>query len=105
MEEAYYTHARWRVKPGREEEFVEAWRVLASFYASEPNAIGHGTLIRSLDDPSVFYAFGPWRTIEDIDAASGGPHSQESLSRLRDLCDEHSGGTYEVIAQVYPESR
>ena len=102
MEEAFYTHARWRVKPGREEEFIEAWRKMASAFAALPDAIGHGTLIRSVDDPSIYYSFGPWRSLDAIHSMRGGSHTQEALIRVRDLCDEFTTGTYEVVAEVYP---
>ena len=102
MEEAYYTHARWRVKPGREEEFIEAWRALGALFSSLPNAIGHGTLIRSLDDPTLFYSFGPWRSLEDILSMRGGPETTAAIARARDLCDEFSTGNYEVAALLRP---
>lgn len=102
MEEAYYTHARWLVKAGREQEFVEAWQAMGAVFSSLPNAVGHGTLIRSLDQPNLFYSFGPWRSLEDILSMRAGPESQTALVRVRDLCDEFSTGNYEVAATVRP---
>jgi heme-degrading monooxygenase HmoA len=102
MEEAFYTHARWRVKPGREQEFIEAWRAMGAIFGSLPNAIGHGTLIRSLDDSTLFFSFGPWRSLEDIMSMRGGPESSAALSRATALCDEFSTGNYEVAALVRP---
>lgn len=46
-----YTLAMWRVKEGREEEFVRAWREdLADFFLSLPSPPLFGTLIRSVGD-------------------------------------------------------
>jgi Antibiotic biosynthesis monooxygenase len=52
-----WTFGVWRVKPGREEEFVAAWRELVplgtQFGGEKP------TLLSSREG-SVFYSFGSW---------------------------------------------
>lgn len=59
MSEEYYTLAPWRVRKGKQDEFVDAWRSLGDSFLSLPNPPGKGTLIQSLDDPQQFYSFGP----------------------------------------------
>ena len=63
-----YTLALWRVKEGREEEFVELWKGdLAAYFMGLPNPPGEpGTLIRSVEDPQLFYSFGPWKSLEEL---------------------------------------
>ena len=46
MTDEFYTQALWRVKPGRQEEFVEAWKSLGQIFAKLPGS-GQGTLIQS----------------------------------------------------------
>ena len=59
-EETAYTLALWRVKEGSEAEFVEAWKDLSDYFLNLPNPPGTGTLVGSVEDPRLFYSFGPW---------------------------------------------
>lgn len=61
MSAQFYTHALWRVKPGREDEFIEAWKALGDVFTRLSQPASQGTLIQSLDDPTLFYSFGPWK--------------------------------------------
>jgi hypothetical protein len=63
MSDVYYTHGMWRVKPGEEAEFIEAWIALGDIFPELPNppGPGHGMLIQNVADPLVFYSVGPWR--------------------------------------------
>jgi hypothetical protein len=59
MSEQAYTLAMYRVKAGREDEFVAAWNALASTFSALPEPPLWGTLIRHRADPALFYSFGP----------------------------------------------
>jgi quinol monooxygenase YgiN len=63
-----YTSGSWRVKPGKEDEFVAAWQELASWTAAEMPGAMWATLIRDQDDPSRFLSFGPWESGDEIEA-------------------------------------
>ena len=92
-----YTLAMWRVKPGREEEFIQAWREdLGGYFLSLPGAMG-GTLVRSVEDPRLFYSFGPWRSLEDIRAMRDDPRTPAVLGKLRALCLEATPGVYQRV--------
>ena len=92
-----YTLAMWRVRPGQEEEFIRAWREdLADYFLSLPGVMG-GTLLRSLEDPSLFYSFGPWRSLEDIRAMRADPRTPAVMGKLRDLCVEATPGVYQRV--------
>ncbi len=94
-----YTLAIWRVKEGKEEEFVEAWKGdLADFFLSLPNPPGTGTLIRSVEDPQLFYSFGPWRSLEDIQQMRSDPRTTEMIGKLAALCEETKPGAFRVVA-------
>ena len=94
-----YTLALWRVKEGREEEFVQAWKGdLADFFLGLPNPAGPGTLIRSVEDPQLFYSFGPWRSLEDIREMRSNPRTPEMIGKLAALCEEAKPGTFQVVA-------
>ncbi len=93
-----YTLALWRVKEGRDEEFVEAWKGLSEYFLDLPNPPGTGTLVRSVEDPRLFYSFGPWKSLEDIQRMRSDPRTPEVIGKLVALCEEAKPGTFQVVA-------
>jgi len=100
MEEAFYTLGVWRVKPGKEVAFIEDWKALGNIFARLPQPPGKGTLIQSLADPLLFYSFGPWSNLADIEAMRNNPDAQEAINRLRELCTEATPGGFRVVAEA-----
>jgi hypothetical protein len=99
MTETVYTLAMWKVKPGRDAEFVTAWKALGkAFRGLARPPVGDGVLIQSLEDPTVYYSFGPWASAEDIVAMREDPAAQEGIARLIDLCVEAMPGGYRFVA-------
>lgn len=92
-----YTLALWRVKEGREEEFVEAWKGLSEYFLGLPSPPGTGTLVRSVDDPGLFYSFGPWGSLEDIGRMRSDPRTPRMIGKLASLCEEAKPGTFRVV--------
>jgi hypothetical protein len=95
-----FTLGVWRVREGRESEFVEAWKLLGETFRRLPHPPGPGTLVQSLDDPRLFYSFGPWRKLEDVTEMRAHPDTPAALGRLAALCDESKPGTFRVVARV-----
>lgn len=97
-----YTLGRWVALPDRENEFVEAWKDLGEFFSSleNPPPKGSGTLVRSLDDPSLFYSFGPWKDPGDVAKMRAHPEAPARLAKLGELCSEATPGGYEVVARA-----
>jgi heme-degrading monooxygenase HmoA len=102
MSEVSYAHGMWRVKPGKEAEFIEAWKALGNIYRALPNppGPGQGILIENVADPLQFYSVGPWRSSEDLAAMRANPQAQAGIKRLEDLCDEGVRGTYRLVASA-----
>jgi quinol monooxygenase YgiN len=100
MEETFYTHALWRVKPGHEEEFIAAWKALADTFLHLPTPSSHGTLIQSLTDPTLFYSFGPWDRLEDIEAMRQDPQARQAIQDVMALCTEATPSSYRVVAEI-----
>lgn len=98
MSDEVYTLGVWRVKDGKESEFVEAWKGLGVFFRSLPHPPGQGTLLQSLDEPQQFYSFGPWRRLEDIQDMRNHPDAPEEIGKLMDLCEEGRPGAYRIVA-------
>ena len=100
MNEVFYTHAMWRVLPGREAEFIATWMTLADVFGRLPDPPVRGTLLQSAADPLLFYSFGPWNSWEAIEAMRADPRSQAALRKIMALCVEATPGTFHVVADI-----
>ena len=101
MQGKYYTHALWKVKPGKVEEFMQAWQGLGEAFANLPGKPStYGTLIQSLSDPTEFYSFGPWDSLEDMQAMRADPSAQAAIRRIAELCNQATPGAYRVVAEI-----
>ena len=94
-----YTVGIWTAKAGREEEFVAAWRAMGEATIEEFPA-AHGRLLRDIDNPHRFISFGPWESLETVDAWRASAPFQQGVAHIRELLDAFEPGTYEVIAEV-----
>ena len=94
------TLGMWRVKLDQQEAFVSAWKRLGETFSHLPHPpTGKGTLLQSASDPTLFYSFGPWSSLADIDAMRSNPEAQAAISALRALCTEAVPGAYRVVAE------
>ena len=100
MEEAVYTRGVWRVKQGKEDAFIEAWKALGGIFSQLSQPPGKGTLLQSLTDPLLFYSFGPWSSLADIEAMRENPKAQKGINRIRELCTEATPGGFRVVAEA-----
>ncbi|MGQ0538454.1 MAG: antibiotic biosynthesis monooxygenase family protein [Gemmatimonadaceae bacterium] len=100
MDKPAYTLAMYRVKAGREQEFIAAWNDLADTFASLPHPPLRGTLIRSLTDRALFYSFGPWRSAVDVQEMRQSAAARSALTVLGGFCEQLTPGDYELIAHV-----
>ena len=90
-----WTHGVWTVTPGREEEFVAAWRELL------PLGIGLGSgeprLLRDRDQENVFRSFGPWPDLETIERFRD--EIRPRIGGMEDLLESFETFT---LDEVYP---
>ena len=98
MADQPYTLARWLVAPGQEDAFVAAWQDLGLFFLALPMPPHWGTLLRSVEEPRLFYSFGPWPSMETIAAMRAHPDAPAALAKLTALCETAETGTYFVAA-------
>ena len=94
-----YTMGIWTVKPGREDQFVAASRTMAEATIAEFPA-AHGRLLRDVGNPSRFVSFGPWESLEEVDAWRASVPFKEGVARIREFIEAFEPGTYEVSAEV-----
>jgi len=96
---AVYSSGDWHVKPGREQEFVDAWRELAGWSTTEFTP-GWGKLLRNKEDPAHFISVGEWpdeQVIEEWRASDG---FKQRISKIRGLLDEVSIRAFDLAAEV-----
>lgn len=96
--ESLYTLGRWVVKPGMEPAFVAAWRELGTVFLGLTQPPGAGTLLQSTEEPRLFYSFGPWPSLQAIEAMRVDPTATTAIRRLIDLCETAEPGTFRVAA-------
>ena len=99
MEEQIYTHGAWLVKEGKQQEFIEAWKELGEVFGALSDPPGKGILIQSTSEPTLFYSFGPWNSMEAVEAMRNNPKAQQGIRKLIDLCTEATPGSYRVVAE------
>jgi hypothetical protein len=98
---ALYTLGMWRVHAGRQEEFIAAWKALGDIFRQLPQPpAGKGTLLQSVTDPAIFYSFGPWLTLADIEAMRLNAQVQAGLAALRQYCSEMQADAFRTVAEA-----
>ena len=98
MDHPPYTLARWLVHPGNEETFMAAWQDLGAVFLSLPQPASWGRLLRGADQPNLFCSFGPWPSLDAIQAMHEEPRAREALGRLAALCEEATPGVFLAVA-------
>lgn len=98
MSDQIYTLGTWRVKDGKQAEFVDAWKTLGGYFRSLPHPPGQGTLLQSVDEPQLFYSFGPWRSLDDVQEMRSQPETAKEIAKLMDLCEEGRPGAFRLVA-------
>ena len=99
MENDIYTLGYWRVKPGKQAEFVAAWKSLGDYFVSFPQPPGKGTLVQSVEDDSLFYSFGRWPSLDAVQAMRADSRTPAEIGKLAALCEEASPGSFREVAQ------
>ena len=102
MSDVVYTHAMWRVREGNEDEFIARWSQLGTVFANLERKPLWGTLLRSTQDPRLFYSFGPWETLNDVVAMREHPAAREAFRELAGLCEEATPSTYTLVKHIEP---
>jgi quinol monooxygenase YgiN len=95
-----HTHGTWRVKKGREDEFVAAWHELASWTNDDFGEVGGGRLLQDDNDPTLFYSVGSWPSDEAIEAWRTHPEFARRLEAIDELIDSRHIETLKLRAEV-----
>jgi heme-degrading monooxygenase HmoA len=94
-----YTLGVWTVKPGREDDFIEAWNAMAMATAADfPGA--SAMLLRDRDEPTKFISSGPWDSLDQIETWRGSDTFKNGVGKIRDLIDGFEPHTMDVAVAI-----
>ncbi len=94
-----YTLGIWLVKPGRENDFVQAWRDLAR-KTQEDYPAAKGVLMHDRDVPNRFISTGPWESLEQIEQWRGSENFQHNLQAIKELLEHFEPHTLDEAATI-----
>jgi quinol monooxygenase YgiN len=94
-----YSSGEWLVRPGSEEEFIEAWTSFIEWSLENAAGAESFVLVRSADEPRKFLSLGAWESQEAQEAWREMPRMQVILGQCRALCDEYDTHRYILAAR------
>ena len=94
-----YTAGMWKAKAGEEDEFIAAWREFAIWASTMPGA-GTLRLTRDTKEPSRFFSFGSWESIEAVRAWKASDEFKERIGRVKAHTDEFTAWEFELATTV-----
>lgn len=95
-----YTAGRWTVKPGKEQEFIQAWQEFADWTGKHQVGAGEARLMQDIEHPNRLISFGDWDTPESIQTWRSTAEFTAFLEKARTLCDDIQPGTFKVVAHI-----
>lgn len=94
-----YTLGIWLVHPGRENDFVQAWRDLARKTRDDfPHA--KAVLMHDRDVQNRFISTGPWESLEQIEQWRASETFQQSMSGLHEMLEHFEARTLDEAASI-----
>ncbi len=76
---------RWRIKPEKESQFIEAWSEVTAFYRENFDSLG-SRLHRG--DDGIFYAYAQWKSAEQRENAFAGSPDFVARTKMREAIEE-----------------
>jgi quinol monooxygenase YgiN len=94
-----YTLGIWLVHPGRENDFVQAWRDLARRTQEDyPNA--KAVLMHDHDVRNRFVSTGPWESLEQIEQWRSSATFTQGVEAMRELLEHFEARTLDEAASI-----
>ena len=98
--QSIFTAGRWRVKPGREADFISAWEAFARWTSENISGASRARLLQDRDQPGLFVSIGPWESLESVRTWRQTEEFREFVSRVRQLCESIEPHTLEQVTLV-----
>jgi quinol monooxygenase YgiN len=96
---AVVTMLRMRVRPGQEDNFVDAWHEAATSIAGTPGQLSQ-ELFRDTDDLRSFVIVATWSDRERLDAFGGSEDRERLTAALRGLRESAERHTYDRVHRI-----
>lgn len=100
MKDNFYTLTSWKVKDNNEEEFLDIWKREFAPSFIKLNPYSTVTLIQSLENPNIYYSFGPWINLEQLQSSRANEKYRAVISKLVSLCTEARPGSFKNIISI-----
>jgi heme-degrading monooxygenase HmoA len=100
METRKWASGQWQVKAGMEDDFIDRWTAWLVWTRDTVPGFRSARLLRSDDAGDRFTSVSDWDDAASARAWMTTPGFAERLGRVRELCDEFVGGTFELAAEV-----
>ena len=97
MKDEFYTFTCWHVKENCVEEFINIWEKDFAPIFIELNPYSKVTLLQSLENPNIYYSFGPWINLEQMQASRADKNYRSTITKLVSLCSEAKPGSFKNI--------
>jgi heme-degrading monooxygenase HmoA len=94
-----YTLGIWLVKPGRENDFVQAWQDMAR-QTQEDFPGRKAVLMHDRDVPNRFISTGPWESVEQIEQWRGSENFQRNLQAIKELVEHFEPHTLDEAVTI-----
>jgi hypothetical protein len=83
-----YTHGRWVVKDGHEDDFIRLWHELADWKSGSVAENSWRLQLQDEQDPRRFSSFGgPWESLEAIDNRRAADGFGERIGKIREVVE------------------
>jgi heme-degrading monooxygenase HmoA len=93
-----FTLGIWRVKPGKETEFISEWTAFARLSGKDFAGSGKAWLLQDENDPLKFISFGPWEDHAAIEKWRNSDDFRSFVMRVRELCEQFQPNTMKAVA-------
>ncbi len=100
---ATYTSGDWHAKSGLEKEFMEAWREMATWSATQFAKGAGAKLFQDKDDPTHFTSLGEWGDAESVEKWRASDGFRERMANVRELLDDVHLYTVDMVVEVHAE--
>jgi heme-degrading monooxygenase HmoA len=98
--EVLYTLGIWTTLPGKEEEFMKAWKEFAKWTQIHLHGSGTAQLLQDVDQPQRFISLGPWDNRESIQEWRASPEFKNAVLTFRQLCTEIKPMTMQEVVRL-----
>jgi heme-degrading monooxygenase HmoA len=96
---AVYTVGIWHVRPGDEDTFIAAWRLMATNTAGD-FAGATAVLLRDRDEPGLFVSAGPWESLEQIESWRASATFATGVRSIRPYLEQFEPHTMDVVVSI-----